>query len=499
MSLSELSNANIFSRFFDKSLELNNVTKQMPSYENKDIWSFDHVIEQLKDIIPDLNHMAELVKRKCSKISLGRLNFDQAAAIMLFTMEWTPEKPAFYLHLNTALRNENRKLLVRWNPYIRLLVNALMELPKIAGPVLYCGASIDVRNQYSEVDGKYTWSSFSACKSDQSHLNEYVNDSDYATIFEIQCQSAIDIKHYSFDQSNDEFILLPGREFCLIEQTAISNDRCCVKLKEITPSDPQFVFPENMNSMKNFVFCGEEGSGKRTLINSLINYWKYETFSDALAGESLVALPMSMTFLLEDSYEITDCTLHESDNISSVTVDKYRSFFWPTGKSDSTKINIIDIPSFQIDENDSTSMKNVESIVQYLSKYDKIDGLCVVVKSDEAHFARLPYYFQKLIEDLSPQILDRIFFFFTNTYSTLHTPGSSISVLNRMCQYSKTKLRVNKWNSFLFENQPFCALIFTKQNPNLITNSDIERIETEWSRSADEAKRFFEEIIMKPH
>lgn len=59
-------------------------------YETKPLASSDAAVEPLVDLVPELARMVWTVKKNSRKIS-GPLIADEIAAVMLYSVEWTPQ------------------------------------------------------------------------------------------------------------------------------------------------------------------------------------------------------------------------------------------------------------------------------------------------------------------------------------------------------------------------------------------------------------------------
>jgi len=98
--------------------------------------------------------MAKMAARKLSS-NPHNLSQDEIAAIHLYTQE-TP----LYRVLNGCLRNEVRKVLKPFFPYLKLLLRAMYKLPAVKSHV-YRGVKMDFSKKF--VSGEeYVWWGFSS-------------------------------------------------------------------------------------------------------------------------------------------------------------------------------------------------------------------------------------------------------------------------------------------------------------------------------------------------
>ena len=87
-------------------------------YEKQPLVSLEEAIEPLVLCVPGVKQMAHLAKRACKKPPADGLTVDESASIMLYSMDWQPQKECLYHVLNATLRAKNRGKLVPWFSYL---------------------------------------------------------------------------------------------------------------------------------------------------------------------------------------------------------------------------------------------------------------------------------------------------------------------------------------------------------------------------------------------
>jgi hypothetical protein len=140
------------------------------------------------------------------------LSVDEIAAINLYTREW--DSPIYKL-LNADLRKNDRAVLKKWFPYLRLLMSGLLKLPQVT-EILWRGFNSDQDQESIYIQGrKIYWWGFSSCTLTANTVKSFLasNGSPYRNLFSIKCISGINIKKYSSLPDEDEILLLPGSYF----------------------------------------------------------------------------------------------------------------------------------------------------------------------------------------------------------------------------------------------------------------------------------------------
>lgn len=207
-------------------------------YEKMPLVTLGQAIEPLVSYVIDVQRMAYIAKLKCGDISLGQLTIDQAASIMLYSMEWEPRDKCLYYVLNQTLRNENRQRLKPWFLYLKLILTALAELPSSVLSV-FRGIKRDMRGEYP-VGKILVWWGFSSCTT-MIHVlqdEELLGNTSSRTLFVITCRSGKDIRKYSCFPSEQEVLLPAARQFKVVSCLNQNSDLHIVQLEEIQPKFP---------------------------------------------------------------------------------------------------------------------------------------------------------------------------------------------------------------------------------------------------------------------
>jgi hypothetical protein len=206
-------------------------------YAKMPLVTLEQAIEPLLSILPDVRSHAYVAKQKCKKPA-DNLTQNESAAIMLYTMGWEPLDECLYVVLNNTFRSQDRKEKLKpWYLYLRLFLNALFRLPTLPKSA-YRGVKLDIRNRYTE--GKtVVWWGFSSCTLTLGVLQSdlFLGKTGARTIFNIQCESARDIRHHSYYPVEDEVLLLAATQFEVIS-CLDQGDLHIIQLKETRPPHP---------------------------------------------------------------------------------------------------------------------------------------------------------------------------------------------------------------------------------------------------------------------
>ena len=193
--------------------------------------TLEQAIEPLDALVTGVRQMVDAVKERCEKLT-GSLSLDEAASIMLFSMEAEPIEYCFYRMLNKALQNDDPLKLQPWRDYLRLLIHSLSKLPSVGSQTLYLGIADHINNQYS-TGMLFTWKQFSFCATSRKNLEGVFGATGPRTIFRINSCTGKNIRAYSCFPTNDEVLLPAASQFKVIRTEQESTDLCLVLLEEV--------------------------------------------------------------------------------------------------------------------------------------------------------------------------------------------------------------------------------------------------------------------------
>ncbi|XP_054165543.1 uncharacterized protein LOC128963095 isoform X2 [Oppia nitens] len=171
------------------------------------------------------------------------------------------------------------------------------------------------------------------------------------------------------------------------------------------------------------------------------------------------------------------------------------------------RLNIIDTPGIADTKGLDKDNRNMQNILNFISNYNTINGICVLLKPNEAKVNVIfKYCILELLSHLNKSAADNIMFVFTNARSTFYAPGDTTvalkDVLNKVGQYPPyVNIKFDKTNTFCFDNESFRYLVAVSQPNNIKFNENIQNLfETSWDRSVNECLRMMRYIFdVKPH
>jgi hypothetical protein len=225
-------------RFSDIAGESCQFLTPILGYEKQPLVSLEEAVEPIVLFVPEVKRMAYAAKKKCQKTPANGLTIDESASIILYSLDWEPQEECLYHVLNKTLRMKNRKQLIPWFRYLKLILTALSHLPS-NHHVVFRGVKCDIRKDYPKGETIYWWG-FSSCTATMDVLQneQFLGSSGKRTMFMIECFSGKDVRQHSDFQNEDEILLLPGREFQVIACLEQGKDLYLIHLRETKPDYP---------------------------------------------------------------------------------------------------------------------------------------------------------------------------------------------------------------------------------------------------------------------
>ena len=225
-------------RVTDLKSEPRRILPPIEGFENESLVSLEEAVEPLEKIVPAVTQMVWTVKDECSRRSPTHLTLDQRAAIMLYTLEWTTHDKSFYFIFNQTLRSINRQQLKPWFRYLKLFIIALLRLPSISCHI-YRGIKENLAKDYP-TGSIFVWWAFSSCTKTIEVLetDTFLGQDGERTIFNIHCNSGIDIGEHSFLPHGNEILLLAARRFQVDSCANLGHGLHMVQVKEIAAPFP---------------------------------------------------------------------------------------------------------------------------------------------------------------------------------------------------------------------------------------------------------------------
>lgn len=161
--------------------------------------------------------------------NLPNVTKDYTAAIYLYTMA-----SAFYKDLNAALRNPNRAKLVPFYGFLRLLAEAMVNLPSKGAVVLWRGVGLDLETDH-QVGHEVTWWGVSSCTPKLSVAQGFLGCQGPRTLFSVKTATAVPIQELSAFKAEEEFILAPGTRLRVLNVKRENDGLLRIELGELPP------------------------------------------------------------------------------------------------------------------------------------------------------------------------------------------------------------------------------------------------------------------------
>jgi len=223
-------------RFVDVDEEPQKTLPLIEDYENTPLVSLNEAIIPLESIVPDIKNMMQTIKATDDEPEDG-LTRDESNSIRLYSLEQQPTKNSLFYILNKALRSDDRKLLRPWFLFLRLIITALSRLPSTP-LIVYRGSNLDLTTKYP-TGATVTWWGFSSCLKKNNLLEKrlFLDKTGRRTLFVINCFSGRDIHRHSSYEGEDEVLLLPARQFNVVNSVDKGKGLHIIELSEIQPAD----------------------------------------------------------------------------------------------------------------------------------------------------------------------------------------------------------------------------------------------------------------------
>ncbi|KAG0228895.1 hypothetical protein BGW41_003241 [Actinomortierella wolfii] len=251
----------------------------------------------------------------------------------------------------------------------------------------------------------------------------------------------------------------------------------------------------------NILLLGETGVGKSTFINAFANYLRHDSLADAMRGK--------METLIHSSFELGGTTVtagipdkNERPLKGQSSTQKCRSYVFSLDED--TTIRLIDTPGIGDTRGVKQDRINFEGIMDYISVYEKIHGICILLKPNESRLTpTFQFCIDELLLHLHKNAAANIVFAFTNSRSTLYQSGDTMVPLR---EYLDT-LQRNNWvriplepnTLFYFDSESFRLCAALKQGLKF-DDITINAYSGSWDKSVDESRRLIKRIMdLTPH
>lgn len=259
---------------------------------------------------------------------------------------------------------------------------------------------------------------------------------------------------------------------------------------------------------------GGSGVGKSTWINAIANYLRFSSLQEAMESPTicLIHSKFEMTVLENGklrrrTIEIKPSSNSEFDSDSNETLEDAKSatkhprvyeFYWKH-----YKVHIIDTPGMSDTNGLEQDKRNSQKILNAISTYKEIHGICLLFKSNENRLdTSFRYCLSEILLQLHRSALQNMVFFFTYARTSFYRPGDILTTLttfiNDLKETQKLDISLDMYsNVYCIDNESFRFLCAHKSGEEFHEN-EIESYSDSWKKSTIETLRFLDNITKIP-
>ena len=206
----------------------------------------------------------------------------------------------------------------------------------------------------------------------------------------------------------------------------------------------------------NILLLGESGVGKSTWINGFKNYVTFKTFEEAKTAVFNPIVPVR--FSIADALCQEQLISIGDDENENYQVGQSSTQFPKSHliKYEDTDICLIDTPGIGGTRGKDTDTINFENIIQHISQVDRLHGLLVFLKPNNARLtSSFKYCFIDILKRLPIKSYTNIISFcFTHTRSTFYEPGDTLTSVREMLQETREiNLDLSPKHIYSFDNE----------------------------------------------
>ena len=251
----------------------------------------------------------------------------------------------------------------------------------------------------------------------------------------------------------------------------------------------------------NILVLGETGVGKSTWINAIANYMIYPSLEDAEGASVLSLIGTSFTMTNEklemQTIQIGDET-NENYKLGQSSTRLPKSYVF---EQDTRIVRFIDTPGIGDTRGLEQDNENFDNILKYLAYLDKLNGICILLKPNNATLTIMfRYCIQELLKYLHKDASNNIIFCFTNARSTFYRPGDTLPALKELLnEHNDTKISLDENNVYCLDNDAF-RFLCASQKRIPFDDCAKKNFSVSWDKSVIETSRLFNNISkLTPH
>ena len=125
-------------------------------------------------------------------------------------------------------------------------------------------------------------------------------------------------------------------------------------------------------------------------------------------------------------------------------------------ETETTRYHLIDTPGIGDSRGIGQDKENFDNILAFLSCYDKINAVVVLLKPNSARLIiAFKFCVLELLTHLHKSLVTNIIFAFTNSRGTFYRPGDTLPVLKQLLKEKKIDITLSPKTYFCFDNEAF--------------------------------------------
>ncbi|UKZ53836.1 hypothetical protein TrVGV298_007638 [Trichoderma virens] len=256
----------------------------------------------------------------------------------------------------------------------------------------------------------------------------------------------------------------------------------------------------------NILILGETGVGKSTFINAFVNYLSYATLDEAKEADGLSSvIPCSFSLQTMDrenlekgiqEYNVKVGGRDDEADGSTGNSATQKSAVYPVTIGART-YRLIDTPGIGDTRGLSYDKENMADILKTISSYDKLHGILVLVKSNNARLTvTFRFCVKELLTHLHRSATKNMAFGFTNTRISNYAPGDTFKPLKALLDgHSDIPITLSTSTTYCFDSESFRYLAAYKQGIPMTNEEEFRR---SWDHSSKEAHRLLNYFASTP-
>ena len=261
-----------------------------------------------------------------------------------------------------------------------------------------------------------------------------------------------------------------------------------------------------MSNGLNILLLGSTGVGKSTFINSIANYFTYNSFEEAIKNEPEVIVPTKFTVAITVDSEITPLEIVMKPDGDPQNYDQEQLDYLgdsatqrPTiykFQHEKQVINIVDVPGIADTRGIDKDSQNIQQIFDVVGPLGELHLICIMLKSNDSRLTtEYTYGLNELLLHLHKKAVSNIVFVFTNTRATEFTPGEGLITLKKYIKHLENKgtnIELNKDTLYCVDSEPFRIQCFWKLHPDKHVKQDEIKYTDCWKKSSTAVKKIIE-------